>query len=194
MASPTAGPPPAIVPPAAVTDAPPVEPSQPATATPPATVAPPTAVTAPATVTPPTAEAGPAERPPVGRLAPVRRSRRLVGTLIFGAVVVLLVAAIGYLVYQRFYADPTRNATAGDCLADLPIVANDEDREVGAGRIVPCSDPGATYVVEGRLDRLTEEQATSPTICQAYENAGFVYRVVPRGGTGYVLCLRPLDT
>jgi hypothetical protein len=117
-----------------------------------------------------------------------------VGTVIFGAVVVLLLAAIGYLVYQRFYADPTKNAVAGDCLADLPIVTGDEDHEVGAGRIVPCTDPAATYVVEGRLDRLTEDQASNSTICQAYENAKFAYRVVPRGGTGYVLCLRPLDT
>jgi len=123
-----------------------------------------------------------------------RRGRRLVGTVVFGTVVVLLVAAIGYLVYQRFYADPTKNAAAGDCLADLPLLAVGEDREVPAGRIVACTDPAARYVVEGRLDRLTEEQASSATICQAYEDATFIYRAVPRGGTGYVLCLRALDT
>jgi hypothetical protein len=117
-----------------------------------------------------------------------------VSTVVFGAVVVLLLAAIGFLVYQRFYGDPTKNAAAGDCLADLPILAVGEDREVPAGRIVACTDPDARYVVEGRLDRLTEEQASSPTICQAYEDATFIYRAVPRGGTGYVLCLRALDT
>jgi len=78
-------------------------------------------------------------------------------------------------------------------LADLPIVAVGEDQEVGPARVVACTDPGATYVVEGRLDRLTEAQASSPTICQAYENATFIYRAVPRGGTGYVLCLRALN-
>ncbi|MBX6723256.1 MAG: hypothetical protein IRY92_08475 [Dactylosporangium sp.] len=168
--------------------------TQPAIKTQPAPETQPAIKTQPAPETRPAEGTGPAEPTPVGRSAPVSRGRRLVGTVTFGAVVVLLLAAIGYLVYQRFYADPTKEATAGDCLADLPIVADDEDREVPAGRIVACTDPAARYVVEGRLDRLTEEQARSETICQAYENAKFVYRVVPRGGTGYVLCLRALDT
>lgn len=139
-------------------------------------------------------ESGSAERQPSGaEPASGRRGRRLVGPVVFGVVVVALLAAIGYLVYHRFYGDPTKGAAAGDCLADLPIVAVGEDQEVGPARVVACTDPGATYVVEGRLDRLTEAQASSPTICQAYENATFIYRAVPRGGTGYVLCLRALN-
>lgn len=117
----------------------------------------------------------------------------MASTVVFGVVVLLLLGAIGFLLYQRFYADPTKAAVAGDCLTDLPIVAVGEDREVTSARIVECTDPAADFIVEGRLDSLTEEQASSATICQAYRDATFIYRAVPRGGTGYVLCLRQHD-
>jgi hypothetical protein len=119
--------------------------------------------------------------------------RRLVGTLVFSVIVLLLLGAIGYVLYQRLYGDPTREAVAGDCLADLPIVAVGDDREVTTARIVECTDPAAMFVVEGRLDRVSETQAIGEDICQAYEDARFIYRAVPSGGTGYVLCLRLLD-
>jgi hypothetical protein len=133
--------------------------------------------------------APPAQAPP----APSKRRPRLVASLIFSAIVVLLLGAIAYVLYQRFFSDPTRDAVAGNCLADLPIVAVGADQEVRSARIVECTDPAAMFVVEGRLDRVSEAQASSVEICQAYEDARFIYRAVPAGGSGYVLCLRQLD-
>jgi hypothetical protein len=117
----------------------------------------------------------------------------VVGTVVFSVIVLALLGAIALVLYQRFYGDPTRDAVAGDCLADLPIVAVGEDREVGTARIVECTDSAATFVVEGRLDRVSAAQASGTEICQAYEDARFIYRAVPPNGTGYVLCLRQLD-
>ena len=113
--------------------------------------------------------------------------------LVFVVVGLLALGGVGYVVFQQFYADPTKAAMTGDCLADLPVVAVGEDREVASARIVACTDPAATFVVEGRLDRISDEQASSLEICRAYEEATFIYSAVPSGGTGYVLCLRQLD-
>ncbi len=106
-----------------------------------------------------------------------------------GVVAVLLLGAIGYAVWDRFFADPLRNAVAGHCLAGLPIVEAGEDREVGRARIVHCTDSAAVYLVEGRLDGVTEEQSRDREICRGYRQATDIYRAVPPGGTGYVLCL-----
>jgi hypothetical protein len=114
----------------------------------------------------------------------------VLASVVFGVIVLALLAAIGFVVYQKFFLDPTKDAVAGDCLANLPIVAVGEDQEVEQGRIVECTDPAAVFRVEGRLDRVSEEQAASTEICQAYEDATFIYRAVPSGGTGYVLCLQ----
>jgi hypothetical protein len=128
---------------------------------------------------------------PAGK-RPSKRGR-VVTSVVFGVIVLLLLGAIAFVLYQRFLLDPTKDAAAGDCLADLPIVAVGEDQEVERGRIVECTDPAAVFQVEGRLDRVSDEQAASTDICQAYEDATFIYRAVPSGGTGYVLCLRRID-
>jgi hypothetical protein len=121
-----------------------------------------------------------------------RPKRGLAIGLTIGFVLLLLLAGGGYVLYQRYYSDPTKDAMAGDCLADLPVVPVGEDREVKTARVVGCDDPAAVFVVEGRLDRLSPEQASSPQICQAYQDATFIYRG-PARGTGYVLCLRQVD-
>jgi hypothetical protein len=54
---------------------------------------------------------------------------------------------------------------------------------------VHCSDADAVYLVEARLDNVTEEQARDKEICRGYRHATDIYRNVPVGGTGYVLCL-----
>jgi Tfp pilus assembly protein FimV len=129
---------------------------------------------------------------PVVAPAPPKKKRGLLTGAVFGLIVLVLVAAIGVLVYLRLYADPTKNATAGNCLADLPIVAVGEDREVTNVRVVDCGDAAATHVVEARIDNKTEAEAKSASVCEAYPSSTFIYRAVPQGGTGYVLCLREL--
>jgi hypothetical protein len=134
---------------------------------------------------PSAAPAAPADEP--------KKKRGVLAGTVFAIVVVVLLAAIGYVVYQKFFSDPTRNAAAGNCLANLPVVAVGEDREVPRARIVPCNDSAAQYVVEARLDKQSEAQAKSTDICKAYPNSTFIYRAVPPGGTGYVLCLKKLS-
>ena len=80
-------------------------------------------------------------------------------------------------------------AKVGDCLADLPTVPVGEDREAPNARVVGCTDSTGAYVVAGRLEQVTDVQARDQTICDQFQGATFVYRVVPENGTGYVLCL-----
>lgn len=111
----------------------------------------------------------------------------------FGLVVVLLLAAIGYVVYDRYWADPLKHVVKGHCLADLPLVSGDEEVDVTPPRVVPCEDPAAVYVVEGNIKGLSEAQSQDPQVCAAFDDATYVYRSVPSGGRGYVLCLRLLN-
>ncbi len=158
-----------------------------------AAVEPTTAAPAPAI---PTAAESPAapETPVMSPVAPAppKKKRGLLTGAVFGLIVLVLVAAIGVLVYLRLYADPTKNAVAGNCLADLPIVTVGEDREVTSVRVVDCGDAAATHVVEARIDNKTEAEAKSVSVCEAYPSSTFIYRAVPQGGTGYVLCLKEL--
>lgn len=120
------------------------------------------------------------------------RRKALVGVGL-AAVALLLLGAIGYTVWDRFIADPLRNAVTGHCIAGLPIVEAGEDREVGRARLVHCTDEAAVYLVEGRLDGVTEEESRDREICRGYRQATDIYRAVPPGGTGYVLCLSRVD-
>jgi hypothetical protein len=158
--------------------------------------APAPATPAPATLVPATpvpATPVPAMPVPAESTAPPRRKRRVLASVIFGLLVVVLLAAIGWVVYQRLYADPTRNAVAGNCLADLPVVAVGEDREVTSARVVDCGDASATHIVEARINNKTEAEAKSQEVCKAFPDTTFIYRAVPQGGTGYVLCLKRVD-
>jgi hypothetical protein len=181
-----------------------LEPVVAAPAPPPAPVAPaaPVALAAPVLPEPtPTVPASPPAAPTVPAYAPVavpapapasRKTRRIVTGMVFGVIALILLGAIAWVLYDRFYADPTKNAQAGACLADLPTVDVGEDRAVNSARVVDCTDPTAAYVVEGRLDRVSDDQAKSATVCQAYPDATFIYRQ-STGSAGYVLCLRKLD-
>jgi hypothetical protein len=119
-----------------------------------------------------------------------RKRRRGLATALFLIVILALLAASGYLVWQRLYADPTRNAKAGDCLADLPIVAPGQDQQATSARVVPCTDPAAGHEVIGRVDNQTADLARSQKVCDGFTGATHIYRAVPDTGTGYVLCLK----
>ncbi len=132
----------------------------------------------------------PATPAPAESTASPRKKWRVLAGVVFGLLVLVLLAAIGWVVYQRLYADPTRNAVAGNCLADLPVVAVGEDREVTSARVVECGDATATHIVEARINDKTEAEAKNQEVCKAFPDTTFIYRAVPQGGTGYVLCLK----
>jgi hypothetical protein len=117
-----------------------------------------------------------------------RKRRTLVGAGL-ALVVALVLFGIGYAIWDRYYADPLRHAVAGHCLAGLPLVQGNEEPEVKGARLVACNDPAAVYLVQGRLDNVTESQASDPQICRGYRHATEIYKEVPPGGVGYVLCL-----
>jgi hypothetical protein len=125
--------------------------------------------------------------------APPRKRRGLLVGVVFGAVVLLLLAAIAIVALVKFPTDPTAKAVAGSCLAGLPTVDQGQDKEATGTKIVDCADPTATHRVEGRIDNQTEDQARQPDICKAFPDATFSFRAIPTGGTGYVLCLKTLD-
>jgi hypothetical protein len=127
----------------------------------------------------------------VGLAAQQRRKRSgLLAGSIIAVIVIALISAVGYLVYQRFYADATRDAVAGHCLADLPSVSIGEDKAVDQARIVACDDPAASYVVQGRVEGLTAEQARDVQVCRPFQGSTFIYRP---SRPGYVLCLSKIE-
>jgi hypothetical protein len=134
----------------------------------------------------------PAEPVQVLGTAPLKRRRGLLGGAIFAVVVVVLLGAIGFLVYQRLNGDPTKNAAAGQCLAGLPEVGPGQDQEATGGKVVDCGDSSAVYRIESRLDNQDAAQAKSVDVCKGSPEATVIYRAVPDTGTGYVLCLKKL--
>jgi hypothetical protein len=139
-----------------------------------------------------TTPATPAEPVQVIAAPPVKRRRGVIGGIIFTVVVVVLIAAIGYLIYSRLHSDPTKNAQAGQCLANLPAVQPGQDQEATGGKVVDCGDSSAVYKIESRLDNQTSAQAKSVDVCKASPDATVIYRAVPDNGNGYVLCLKKL--
>jgi hypothetical protein len=121
-----------------------------------------------------------------------KRRRGVLGGAIFVVVLIVLLGAVGFLVYQRLNGDPTKNATAGQCLGNLPEVGPGQDLKADGGKIVDCADSAAAYQIESRLDNQTPDQAKSVDVCKGSPDATVIYRTVPDNGTGYVLCLKKL--
>jgi hypothetical protein len=109
-------------------------------------------------------------------------------------VVLALLVVAGWLIYVKFYSDPVRGAQPGHCLADLPIVPVGEEAQVDDARFVDCREADATYRVVGRLDEVSEDAARDPAVCDEYRrDLSAIYRSVPSGGKGYVLCLSQVE-
>jgi hypothetical protein len=127
----------------------------------------------------------PAAPPP----AKSRSALRIVGGI---AVALLLVGVIATFVVVRFLnSNPTANVGVGDCLANVPTVAEGETREVTDARAVECTDPAATHKVEGRYDDKTAQESTE--VCAAHPTANFIITTADDNGSrGYVLCLSQL--
>jgi hypothetical protein len=150
---------------------------------------------APEPAVPRASEAAPEPAEPLAvvvTLPPEKRGRGPIITLLIAIVVLAVLAAVGYFVVRRVYADPTRDATAGDCLRSLPVVEPGQDKEASDAEVVDCGDATASHRVEGRLDNQTADQVRSADVCKAFPEATFIYRAVPDSGNGYVLCLKKL--
>lgn len=139
---------------------------------------------------------GPAGAPLPPSLQPPKKGgagKKILG--IVGGVVVALVVA-GGLAFARgaLQEDKTAEAKQGDCIADLPEVAQGEEAEANNANVVDCGSADARYAVVGRVDGVTAAQASGEdsTVCNPYLDAGAesIYYSIPAGGNGYVLCLK----
>ncbi|MFI0792876.1 hypothetical protein ACH4OY_09270 [Micromonospora rubida] len=170
----------------------------------------------PATAQPATAQ--PAAQPPAGQPAASQpggtapaaglpeqpagepEKKRSVGRKVLGVVAALLavgvVAAlkfgVGAAVATAFDKDGTADAKTGDCLAELPDVAEGERKDASGAELVACTSTKAVYTVVGRVDGQTEAQVRTGKACEPFLQPGqegyFFYNIKP-GSTGYLLCL-----
>ncbi|GAA2700213.1 hypothetical protein ACFY2R_17240 [Micromonospora olivasterospora] len=131
------------------------------------------------------------EQPEAKRSA-TRKVVGVVGAVLAVGVVAALKFGLGTAVAAAFHEDGTADAKAGDCLAELPEVADGESKDVSGAEIVPCTSTKAVYTVAGRVDAQSEAQARTGDACKQFLQPGqegyFFYNVKP-GSTGYLLCL-----
>jgi uncharacterized protein HemX len=107
------------------------------------------------------------------------------------AVIVAICVAAGIFAVKNYLnEDATKEAQTGNCIANLPDVAEGEEKEAPNAEVVDCTDAKAAYKVEGRVDNVTESQAGAADVCKAYEAAVATYTAIdPNKKSGYVLCL-----
>jgi hypothetical protein len=116
---------------------------------------------------------------------------------ILSAIVVVVVVAglkfgLATAIRGFFDKDPTAEAKAGDCIAELPEVTGTEEEEVDGAKVVDCTSTEAVYTVVGRVDGQTEAQAQSGAGCDPYikeDQEGYLFYSIEPGKTGYLLCL-----
>jgi hypothetical protein len=123
--------------------------------------------------------------------APVKKKSNVVKIVsVIGAVIlVICLAGVVFLVRNGLNSDDAKQAKAGDCIGNLPDVAEGEDKEANGAKVVDCTSADALYKVEGRVEDKTEDEAKDESVCAAYPAADSWYRAIPSGGKGYVLCL-----
>jgi hypothetical protein len=118
-------------------------------------------------------------------------SKVILGIVAVLAVVVLAVVAVVVVRNLMSANDPTQDAKAGDCLANLPQAPAGEETSVKDVKVVACDSADAKYSVSGRVDDVTAEQASADEVCAAFADATMRFYAIPAGGKGYVLCLKP---
>lgn len=118
-------------------------------------------------------------------------SKVIIGIVAALAVVVLAVVAVVVVRNLLATSDPTQDAKAGDCLANLPQAPAGEETSVKDVKVVACDSPDARYAVAGRVDDVSAEQASADEVCAAFTDATMRFYAIPAGGKGYVLCLKP---
>ena len=115
-----------------------------------------------------------------------RKMLRVVGGIVVGLLLLVLIGA--FVAVRVFSGNPTSNVGVGECLANVPAVAEGETREVTGARAVDCADEAATHKVEGRYEDKTAEE--SQEVCASHPTASFMITTADDSGSrGYVLCL-----
>ncbi|MGY3516631.1 LppU/SCO3897 family protein [Micromonospora sp. PTRAS2] len=126
------------------------------------------------------------------RRSVARKVVGVVAALLAVGVVAALKFGLGGAVAAALDEDATAKAKAGDCLAELPDVAEGERKDARGAEVVACTSTEAVYTVVGRLDGQTEAQARTGEACEPFLQPGqagyFFYNIKP-GSTGYLLCL-----
>ncbi|MEU8188926.1 LppU/SCO3897 family protein [Micromonospora carbonacea] len=126
------------------------------------------------------------------RRSVVRKVVGVVAALLAVGVVAALKFGLGGAVAAALDEDATAKAKTGDCLAELPDVAEGERKDARGAEVVACTSTEAVYTVVGRLDGQTEAQARTGEACEPFLQPGqagyFFYNIKP-GSTGYLLCL-----
>ncbi|MFI1192113.1 hypothetical protein ACH4T9_02365 [Micromonospora sp. NPDC020750] len=121
-----------------------------------------------------------------------RKVLGVVGVLLAVGVVAALKFGVGSAVATAFDKDGTADAKTGDCLAELPDVAEGERKDASGAEVVACTSSQAAYTVVGRVNGQTEAQARTGKACEPFLQPGqegyFFYNIKP-GSTGYLLCL-----
>ncbi|PWU46764.1 hypothetical protein DLE60_08945 [Micromonospora globispora] len=141
-------------------------------------------------VPPPAPHAGqpdPAVQAPPPAETKKSRGRKLLSIL--GVILVIAAVSIGKAYLNR---DKTAEAKVGDCIAQLPEVADGKETKANNAKVVECTSTEAAYNVVGRVDGQTEAQAQSGEACDQYfkeGDDGYVFYSVEEGGKGYLLCL-----
>ncbi|MFR9776274.1 hypothetical protein ACL02O_09445 [Micromonospora sp. MS34] len=144
---------------------------------------------------PPTPQPEPAEPAAPGQ--PPAEAGKSKGRKVLGVVgVILAVVAVGAAKGAlRFWEhrDDTEQAKVGQCIAQLPEVAEGQEKDVDGAKVVECTSTEAAYTVVGRLDHQTEAQAQSGDGCDQYfkeGDDGYVFYGGERSGDKYyLLCL-----
>ncbi|NES14297.1 hypothetical protein [Micromonospora solifontis] len=120
------------------------------------------------------------------------KGRKVLGVVGLLLAVVAVGAAKGalHLWEQR---DDAVQAKVGECIAQLPEVAEGQEKDVDSAKVVECTSTEAAYTVVGRVDHQTEAQARSGDACEQYFKEGedgYVFSGGERsGGKFYLLCL-----
>lgn len=107
---------------------------------------------------------------------------------------VLVVVAIAFLVRTWMNGGFDKEAVAGDCIGAVDAPATGETTDVDSVDIVDCTSAEAAYVVEGKVEGVSELQFSLPTtnVCaDAGFDTEYQYWSGRKGKDGYVLCLNP---
>jgi hypothetical protein len=131
------------------------------------------------------------EPAPAAPPAPATSSKAKTISVVAAVVLVIIIAGAVFLLRGLNGSSPA-NAKPGECIGNVPVVTEGEDKEADKAKIVDCASADATYKVEGRLEDKTAAEATADDICSAYPGAESTYRAIPDGGKGVVLCLSPI--
>jgi hypothetical protein len=120
------------------------------------------------------------------------RGRKVLGILgIILAIVVVGGLKAGLKLYQN--RNDTDAAKVGDCLGQLPEVAEGKQEDADDAKVVKCTSTDAVYTVVGRVNGQTSAQVKTGDACTQYfkeGDDGYVFSGPERsGGNFYLLCL-----